>query len=253
MSSPKYFPGFEPSEIQNKIIPFLSRVNSSFPSGVIDRENWGLTSLRFQAKELCEELGYSRVSDFLRAYGFEIAESDFLTFDDYFSVGIHADEDKTDTSSKAKQEPVNHTRYMPKNSEKVSYAKEKKPAKFGLYIPILIIIALLCFGGYWAYQNYFQNFADNPRLIEKASDSVYILYCYDKNNKDPVSLGSGFAALEDELNKVLSSLTEEQSEVVHQYMEHLFEMSAKSEELYFRCGFLDGYRLRDYLDTLTAD
>lgn len=199
MSSPKYFPGFEPSEIQNKIIPFLSRVNSSFPSGVIDRENWGLTSLRFQAKELCEELGYSRVSDFLRAYGFEIAESDFLTFDDYFSVGIHADEDKTDTSSKAKQEPVNHTRYMPKNSEKVSYAKEKKPAKFGLYIPILIIIALLCFGGYWAYQNYFQNFADNPRLIEKASDSVYILYCYDKNNKDPVSLGSGFAALEDDL------------------------------------------------------
>ena len=62
-----------------------------------------------------------------------------------------------------------------------------------------------------------------------------------------------FAALEEELNKVLSSLTEEQSEVVHQYMEHLFEMSAKSEELYFRCGFLDGYRLRNYLDTLTAD
>ena len=52
---------------------------------------------------------------------------------------------------------------------------------------------------------------------------------------------------------MLSSLTEEQSEVVHQYMEHLFERSAKSEELYFRCGFLDGYRLRNYLDTLTAD
>jgi hypothetical protein len=36
-------------------------------------------------------------------------------------------------------------------------------------------------------------------------------------------------------------------------MEHLFERSAESEELYFRCGFQDGYRLRNYLDTLTAD
>lgn len=45
----------------------------------------------------------------------------------------------------------------------------------------------------------------------------------------------------------LSALPEEQADVLHSYLEHLFERSAEDEALYYRCGLLDGYRLCLYI------
>ena len=45
----------------------------------------------------------------------------------------------------------------------------------------------------------------------------------------------------------LAALPEEQADVLHSYLEHLFERSAEDEALYYRCGLLDGYRLCLYI------
>lgn len=52
-----------------------------------------------------------------------------------------------------------------------------------------------------------------------------------------------FAAREEALVQVLEPLTEEQRQVFREYLDCLFERNVEQEELYYRSGLADGYKL----------
>ena len=74
-NSPLYYPGFEPESIQKKLKNYFASINSIFPNKHIVYSRWD-SLLNSRTIALCEELGYSRVSDFFCAYGYTIEESD---------------------------------------------------------------------------------------------------------------------------------------------------------------------------------
>ena len=52
-----------------------------------------------------------------------------------------------------------------------------------------------------------------------------------------------FAMREEALTRALGSLTEEQRQVFREYLDCLFERNVEQEELYYRSGLEDGYKL----------
>lgn len=53
--------------------------------------------------------------------------------------------------------------------------------------------------------------------------------------------------LNKQVGDLLTRLPEEQSKLLHEYFEHNNEVSAQYEQLYYRCGLLDGLKLYDYI------
>lgn len=52
-----------------------------------------------------------------------------------------------------------------------------------------------------------------------------------------------FAAREEALAQVLEPLTEEQRQAFREYLDCLFDRNVEQEELYYRSGLADGYKL----------
>ena len=61
-----------------------------------------------------------------------------------------------------------------------------------------------------------------------------------------------FATLEQDLNQILDQLPEEQADSVHAYLDYLFNRDADQQELFYRCGLLDGYKLCVYIQNQTG-
>lgn len=52
-----------------------------------------------------------------------------------------------------------------------------------------------------------------------------------------------FAAREQALMEILEPLTEEQRQAIRAYQDYLFERNAQQDEMYYRSGLADGYKL----------
>lgn len=62
---------------------------------------------------------------------------------------------------------------------------------------------------------------------------------YDPNGEKAIA----FAAKEQALMETLQPLTEEQRQAFRAYLDDLFDRSAQLDEMYYRSGLADGYKL----------
>lgn len=97
-----------------------------------------------------------------------------------------------------------HIKEVPQTDElnTVAYAvpKKKKRSTFAVLVVVLLLAVIaggLYFGGVFSPKKELKlSFSDDPATIAKASESVVMLNCYDKNG-ELYATGSGFAIFED--------------------------------------------------------
>lgn len=56
-----------------------------------------------------------------------------------------------------------------------------------------------------------------------------------------------FSEMERKLSQTLDQLPEQQADEIQDYLDYLFNRSARLEELYYRSGLLDGIKLCQYV------
>ena len=72
---PNYLPGFEPENIKPLLITLLNDLDAYFPDKIIVWSEWNHEKWDKAAGFLCKNLGYSRGTEFLEAYGYSIVQN----------------------------------------------------------------------------------------------------------------------------------------------------------------------------------
>ena len=73
--APNYLPGFEPDNIKPLLDTLLNDLDASFPDKTVVWSEWNHEKWDRAAGFLCKNLGYSRGTEFLEAYGYSIVQT----------------------------------------------------------------------------------------------------------------------------------------------------------------------------------
>ena len=73
--APNYLPGFEPENIKPLLATLLNDLDASFPDKTVVWSEWNHEKWDKAAGFLCKNLGYSRGTEFLEAYGYSIVQN----------------------------------------------------------------------------------------------------------------------------------------------------------------------------------